>query len=105
MHRIHENPLLEDGIVGTAQGVARDESFGTKGTGRPGLLALFGLHSNQNRRNSNHLERALHRDRGAMTQPSAAGQQHGVGSNSVHFSRQGGDGVLAQLSQRLAEAH
>ena len=105
MQRVHDNPLLEVGIVGTAQGVADDESFGTKGAGRPGLFALFGLHGNQNCGNPNHLEDALHRDRGAMAQPSAAGQQHSVGSNSVYFSRQGGDGVFPQLSERLAEAH
>jgi len=105
VQRVHENPLLEVGIVGTPQGVADDEPVGTKSAGRPSLFTLFGLDSNQNRGNPNHLDRSLHRDRGAMAQPSAAGQQHGVRSNSVHFSHQGGDGFLAQLSKRLAEAH
>ena len=82
-----------------------DESFGTKRARRPSLLALFGLDGNQNRGNADHLEGALHRDHGAMAQPSTPGQKHGIGSNPVHLAGQGGDGVLANLAQRLAKTH
>src|SRR3954465_4442428 len=68
--RIHQDPFLQRIVIRPPQRVAGDEAARAERARRARLRALLGLDGDEDGGDAEHLDRALHRDHGAVAQPS-----------------------------------